>query len=105
METNGKVEIVEMWNKTPGGQIHYTLKRMDTGEVLREYTKDEDVIYLEKTLKRLSLMVSNVRDQLAVADRMILGLLGTCLSCGEKKDLPPELEGVCSRCEQEDYQL
>jgi len=59
------------------------------------------IISREKTLKEAVLLVGNIRDQVDVLDRVLLSISGTCISCGEKKELPPALNGRCSECEME----
>lgn len=68
---------------------------------IQEESAEKESLAREKTITDLILIVGNIKDQLAVVDRILLTLQGTCLSCGEKKELPPVLNGLCSDCEME----
>jgi len=80
----------------------------DYAEVLRKHygpgdghgrIDQDDVISREKTLNEAILLLGNIRDQVDVLDRILLSLSSVCVSCGRKRTLPPELNGLCDSCE------
>ena len=55
----------------------------------------------DDTVNKLMIKLDNWDNDIKVMRMMLLSLQRCCLRCHEKKELPPELDGLCSACELE----
>lgn len=62
--------------------------------------KDIDI---DKVVNEALLDIDNGLSHLHLARRTILTLQKRCIACGQEKELPPALEGICAECEMADF--
>lgn len=58
---------------------------------------------VDEVVSKALLEIDNSVGSLQLARRTILTLQEKCIACGEKKELPPALEGICAECEMADF--
>jgi len=70
---------------------------------VRFQTRESEMITEDGVIDIEIQKIDNEITTLEIRRRVLLSQKSICLSCGEKRPLPEALNGICGRCESEDF--